>query len=118
MSVQGGGGSGFPELPQVALDNAIDHLLTFLGGNHEVGGAGGFPELPQAALGNAIDHLPTLARGEGGADGSLEVPQVALDNAIDHLPTFLGGNHVVDWSTGSFSADPDSQRPADVCCAR
>jgi hypothetical protein len=64
----------FPELPSGALDNdnAIDHLPTFLGGNHEVGGEGGpagFPELPSAALDN--------------------------DNAIDHLPTFLGGNHEV-----------------------
>jgi Tol biopolymer transport system component len=36
----GGGSAGFPELPSAALDNdnAIDHLPTFLGGNHEVGG--------------------------------------------------------------------------------
>ena len=57
------------------MDNAIDHLPTFLGGNHEIG-------------------------GEGGAGGSLEVPQVALDNAIDHLPTFLGGNHEVGGEGG------------------
>ena len=35
-----GGAGGSLEVPQVALDNAIDHLPTFLGGNHEVGGEG------------------------------------------------------------------------------
>jgi hypothetical protein len=30
----------FHDLPQVALDHAIDHLPTFLDGDHEVGGEG------------------------------------------------------------------------------
>ena len=63
----------FPTLPQNALDHAIDHLPTFLGGNHEVGGEA------------------------GGAASFPELPQAALDHAIDHLPTFLGGNHEVGW---------------------
>jgi hypothetical protein len=79
----------FPDLPEAALDNdnAIDHLPTFLGGNHVVDGEGGGPAGLEVG-------------GGGGPAGFPDLPEAALDNdnAIDHLPTFLGGNHVVsDW---------------------